>query len=114
MTSFSSLTGYGLLRYVPKSRSLYCSLQHVTNLQVQTVLKKSVNVDWLCLCLSHLTGRINVVIVIGRNNGVVGLTAISNKRMCGLLFGPQKSGRIKGVVVWRGSTVSLWAKNNID
>ena len=66
------------------------------------------NVDWLCLCLSHLTGRINVVIVIGRNNGVVGLTAISNKRMCGLLFGPQKNGRIKGVVVWRGSTVSLW------
>ena len=37
--------------------------------------------------------------VVGRNNGVVGLTGFSNKRMCGLLFGPQKSSRSKGVVV---------------
>ena len=29
--------------------------------------------------------------VIGRNNGVVGLTAFSDKKMSGLLFGPQKS-----------------------
>ena len=50
--------------------------------------------------------------LVGRNNGVVGLTGFSNKRMRGLLFGPQKSGRnkglhgrINGVVVWRGSTV---------
>ena len=39
--------------------------------------------------------------VVGRNNhnGVVGLTGFSNKRMCGLLFGPQKCGRNKRVVV---------------
>ena len=37
--------------------------------------------------------------VIGHNNRVVGLTWFSYKRMCGLLFGPQKSGRTKGVVV---------------
>ena len=36
--------------------------------------------------------------VIGHNNGLVGLTGLSNKRMCGLLFGPQKSGRNNGVV----------------
>ena len=28
--------------------------------------------------------------LVGRNNGVVGLTGFSNKRMCGLLLGPQK------------------------
>ena len=44
--------------------------------------------------------------VVGRNNGVVGLTGVSNKKMCGILFGgPQKSGRNNAVVVWRGSTV---------
>ena len=50
--------------------------------------------------------------VVGRNSGVVGLTGFSRKKMCGLLFGQQKSGRnkLKGwtyqrVVVWRGSTV---------
>ena len=43
--------------------------------------------------------------VIGHNNRVVGLTGFSNKRTCGLLFGPQKRGRTKGVVVWRVSTV---------
>ena len=43
--------------------------------------------------------------VVGRNNGVVGLTGFSDKEMSGLLFGPQKSGRNNGVVVWRGSTV---------
>ena len=48
--------------------------------------------------------------VVGRNNGVVGLTGFSDKKMSGLLFGPQKSGRnngvvvLNGVVVWRGST----------
>ena len=44
--------------------------------------------------------------VVGRINGVVGLTEFSDKKMSGLLFGPQKSGRINGVVVWRGSTVN--------
>ena len=43
--------------------------------------------------------------VVGRNNGVVGLTGFSDKKMSGLLFGPQKSGRNNGVVVTRGSTV---------
>ena len=33
------------------------------------------------------------------NNTVVGLTVFSNERMCGLLFGPQKSGRNKRVAV---------------
>ena len=28
--------------------------------------------------------------VVGRNNGVVGLTRFSDKKMSGLLFGPQK------------------------
>ena len=42
--------------------------------------------------------------VVGRNNGVVGLTGFSDKKMSGLLFGPQKCGRNNGVVVWRGST----------
>ena len=43
--------------------------------------------------------------VVSRNNGVVGLTGFSDKKMNGLLFGPQKSGRNSGVVVWQGSTV---------
>ena len=38
---------------------------------------------------------------------MVVLTGFSDKKMSGLLFGPQKSGRnnVNGVVVWRGSTV---------
>ena len=32
----------------------------------------------------------------------------SDKKMSGLLCGPQKSGRNNGVVVWRGSTVCLF------
>ena len=44
----------------------------------------------------------------GRNNGVVGLTGFSDKKMSGLLFGPQKSGRNNGVVVWRGSSVKAF------
>ena len=40
--------------------------------------------------------------VVGRNNGVVGLEEFSNKRMCRLLFGPQESSRIKGVVALTG------------
>ena len=48
--------------------------------------------------------------VVGRNNGVVGLTGFSDKKMSGLLFGPQKSGRNNGVVVWRGSTVLKYRK----
>ena len=36
--------------------------------------------------------------VAGRNNGVVRLTGFSDKKMSGLLFGPQKSGRNNGVV----------------
>ena len=43
--------------------------------------------------------------VVGRNNGVVGLTGFSDKKMGGLLFGLQKSGRNNGVAVRRGSTV---------
>ena len=51
--------------------------------------------------------------VVGRNNGVVGLTGFSDKKMSGLLFGPQKSGRNNGVVVWRGSTVQvIFSKQN--
>ena len=46
--------------------------------------------------------------VVGRNNGVVGLTGFSDKKMSGLLFGPQKSGRNNGVVVWWGSTVTTF------
>ena len=37
--------------------------------------------------------------VVGHNNGVVGLTGFSDKKMSGLLFGPQKSGRNNGMVV---------------
>ena len=69
-----------------------------------------------CVCFhsaappSILTGLINGVIndsgfpkvVVGRNNGVVGLTGFSDKKMSGLLFGPQKSGRNNGVVVLTG------------
>ena len=40
--------------------------------------------------------------VVGRNNGVVGLTGFSDKEMSGLLFGPLKSGRNNGVVVITG------------
>ena len=43
--------------------------------------------------------------VVGRNNGMVGLTGFSDKKMSGLLFGSQKSGRNDGVVVRQGSTV---------
>ena len=32
-------------------------------------------------------------------------SGFSDKKMSGLLFSPQKSGRNNGVVVWRGSTV---------
>ena len=39
---------------------------------------------------------------VGRNNGVVGLTRFSEKKMSGLLFGPQKSGRNNRVVVLTG------------
>ena len=39
--------------------------------------------------------------VVTRNNRVVGLTGFSDMKMSGLLFGPQKSGRINGVVVRR-------------
>ena len=43
--------------------------------------------------------------VVGRNNGVVGLTGFSDRKMSELLFGPQKGGLYNRVVVWRGSTV---------
>ena len=39
---------------------------------------------------------------VGGNNRVVRVTGSSNKRMCGLLFGPQKSGRNKGLVILAG------------
>ena len=41
--------------------------------------------------------------VVGRNNGVVGLAGFSDKKMSGLLFGPQKSGRNNGVVLSTGA-----------
>ena len=46
--------------------------------------------------------------VVSRNNGVVGLTGFSDKKMSGLLFAPKKSGRNNAVVVWRGSTVTTF------
>ena len=36
------------------------------------------------------------------NNGLVGLTGFSDKKMSGLVFGPQKSSRNNGVVVLTG------------
>ena len=46
--------------------------------------------------------------IVGRNNGVVGLTGFSNESMCGLLFEPQKSSLTKGVVVWRARYHCEW------
>ena len=46
--------------------------------------------------------------VVGRNNRVVGLTGFSDKKMSGLLFGPQKSGRNNRVVVLTG-----WSYNGV-
>ena len=40
--------------------------------------------------------------IVGRNNGVVGLAGFSDKKMSGLLFGPQKSGRNNWVVLSTG------------
>ena len=40
--------------------------------------------------------------VVGRIYGVVGLTGFSDKKMSGLLLGPQKSGRDNGVVLLTG------------
>ena len=40
--------------------------------------------------------------VVSRNNGVVGLTGFSDKKMSGLLFAPKKSGRNNAVVVLTG------------
>lgn len=40
--------------------------------------------------------------VIGRSKGVVGLRGFSDRRMCGLLLGPYKTGCNKGVVVLTG------------
>ena len=54
--------------------------------------------------------------VVGRNNGVVGLTGFSDKKMSGLLFGPQKSGRNNGVVVltgWSYGGVPLYGYNTV-
>ena len=45
--------------------------------------------------------------VVGRNNGVVGLTGFSDKKMSGLLFGPQKVVLIKG---WSYGGVPLYLK----
>ena len=49
--------------------------------------------------------------VVGRNNGVVVLTGFSDKKMSGLLFGPQKSGRNNRTVVltrWSYGGVPLY------
>ena len=43
--------------------------------------------------------------VFGHINKVVGLTRFSDKKMTDHLFGPQKSGRNKGVIVRRGFKV---------
>ena len=62
--------------------------------------------------------------VVGRYNGVVGLTENSSKRMCGLLFDPQKSGRNQevvvltgwshgGVVAWRGGRMAGWSHGGV-
>ena len=40
--------------------------------------------------------------VVGRVNGVVGLTGFSDTKMSGLLLGPCKTGRNKGVVSLTG------------
>ena len=40
--------------------------------------------------------------VVSRNNEVVGLAGFSDKKMSGLLFGPQKSSRNNGVVLLTG------------
>ena len=40
--------------------------------------------------------------VVGRIYGVVGLTGFSDKKMSGLLLGPQKRGRDNGVVLLTG------------
>ena len=50
--------------------------------------------------------------VVGRNNGVVGLTGFSDKNVSGLLFGPQKSGRNNGVVVLTGRMV-VWSYGGV-
>lgn len=49
--------------------------------------------------------------VVGRENGVIGLTELSDKKMGGPLFGPQTSGHNSGVVVlwgWSNGGVPLW------
>ena len=49
--------------------------------------------------------------VVSRNNGVVGLTGFSDKKMSGLFFEPKKSGRnIPGVVLtgWSYGGVPLY------
>ena len=54
--------------------------------------------------------------VIDRNNRVVGLMGFSDKKMSGLLCGPQKSGRNNGVVVltgWSGG-VPLYVFLNLN
>ena len=40
--------------------------------------------------------------IVGRNERVVGSTGFSFKKMCGLSFGPQRSGSNTGVVVLTG------------
>ena len=40
--------------------------------------------------------------VVGRNNGMVGLTGFSDMKRRGFLFGPQKSGRNNELVVLTG------------
>ena len=53
--------------------------------------------------------------VVGRNNRVVRLTGFSNEKMCGLLFGPQKSGHNIELVVltgWLYGGVPLYKEQN--
>ena len=40
--------------------------------------------------------------VVGRNNGLVGLTGISDMKLSELLFGPQRSGRNIGMIGMTG------------
>ena len=67
-----------------------------------------------CVCFhsaappSILTGRNFIKKITAQDSqrwSLVVITRFSDKKMSGLLFGPQKSGRNNGVVVWRGSTV---------
>ena len=45
--------------------------------------------------------------IVGRNNGMVGLTRFQNMEMTELSFGTKESGRNNWMVVWEGFTVYI-------